>query len=140
LVLKPAVARSDPAPDVFSVTGLVKRIGEALFDLPDHRQGGNNQSYAIGDAALSAFSAFFLPSPSFPDDQRRIQKEHGENNASALFGVHRIPSTQQIGNLLDPISADQLAPVFFELIEALHRHDALGNSRKITHQGYAAVG
>ncbi len=72
LVLKPAVAQSDPAPDVFTVTGLVKRIREALFDLPDHRKGGNNQSYAIGDAALSAFSAFFLQSPSFLDYQRRM--------------------------------------------------------------------
>jgi hypothetical protein len=131
LVLKPAVARSDPAPDVFSVTGLVKRIREALFELPDHRKGGNNQSYAIGDAALSAFSAFFLQSPSFLDYQRRMQKEHGENNASSLFGVHQIPSTQQIGNLLDPISADHLAPVFFELIEALHRHGALAAHRGV---------
>ncbi|WP_120798736.1 hypothetical protein [Thiocapsa rosea] len=72
MVLKPALAQSDPTADVFSVTGLVQRIREALFDFPDHSMGGNNQSYAIGDAALSVFSAFFLQSPSFLDDQRRI--------------------------------------------------------------------
>jgi hypothetical protein len=54
MVLKPAVAQSDPGPDVFWVTGLVKRIRKVLFDLPEHRKGGNNQSYAIGDAALGA--------------------------------------------------------------------------------------
>ena len=131
MVLKPAVAVSDLAPDIFSVAGLVQRMREALFGLPDHRKGGNNQSYEIGDAGLSAFSTFFLQSPSFLDYQRRMQKERGENNASSLFGVHRIPSTQQIGNLLDPISADHLAPVFFDLIDALHQHGALASHRGV---------
>ena len=60
MVLKPAVALSDPAPGVFSVAGLVERIREALFSLPEHRKGGNNQSYEIGDAGLSAFLGVLL--------------------------------------------------------------------------------
>lgn len=91
--------------------GLIAEIRETLFALPDHRKGGNNQTYEIGDAALSAFSAFFLQSPSFLDDQRRMQKERGRNNAGSLFGVHQIPSTQQIGNLLDPIAPAHLEGV-----------------------------
>lgn len=43
-----------------------------------------------------------MQSSSFLDYQRRMQKEHGGNNARSLFGVHQIPSTQQIRNLLDP--------------------------------------
>jgi hypothetical protein len=62
----------------------------------------------MGDAGLSAFSVFFLQSPSFLDYQRRMQKERGRNNASSLFGVHQIPSTQQIGNLLDPVAPAHL--------------------------------
>lgn len=48
-------------------------IREALCGPPDTRKGDNNQRYAIGDAGLSAFSVFFLQSPSFLDDQRRMQ-------------------------------------------------------------------
>jgi hypothetical protein len=35
-----------------------------------------------------------MQSPSLLDYQRRMQKEHGSNNAKALFGVHRILNTQ----------------------------------------------
>jgi len=86
MILKPAAP--SPAAPPLSVATLVAYIRAALFALPDHRKGGNNQSYAIGDAGLSAFSVFFLQSPSFLDYQRRMQKEYGTNNASPLFGVH----------------------------------------------------
>lgn len=74
--------------------------------LPEHRRGGNNQSYTIADAALSAFSVFFTQSPSFLDYQVRMQKQCGRNNEQSLFGVPKIPS--QIRNLLDPIPQDSL--------------------------------
>jgi hypothetical protein len=70
MVLKPA---TPPELRAFSVAGLTSRIREALFGLPDHRKGGNHQTDAIGDAGLSAFSAFFMQSPSFLDYQRRMQ-------------------------------------------------------------------
>jgi hypothetical protein len=132
MVLKPAVpapvCASVPTP--FTTATLVGRIREALFALPDHRKGGNNQTYVIGDAALSAFSVFFMQSPSFLDYQRRMQKARANNNASTLFGVHQIPSTQQIGNLLDPIDPEHLAPLFFDLLESLREHDALDAHRR----------
>lgn len=58
-----------------------------------------------------------------------MQKARGRNNTSALFGVHQIPSTQQICNLLNPISPDRLAPVFVDVVESLHRHGALEGYR-----------
>ncbi|MGV0952493.1 MAG: ISNCY family transposase, partial [Azonexus sp.] len=123
MVLKPVTPA--PPPSAFSVTTVVARIREALWGLPDRRKGGNNQVYVIGDASLSAFSMLFMQSPSFLDYQRRMQKARGCNNASLLFGVHQIPSTQQIGNLLDPIAPDYLAPVFIDLVEEMHQHGAL---------------
>jgi hypothetical protein len=45
----------------------------------------------MSDAALSAFSVFFMQSPSFLDDQKMMEKERGKNNAQSLFGVHLIP-------------------------------------------------
>lgn len=58
-----------------------------------------------------------------------MQKERGRNNADALFGVHRIPSTQQIGNLLDPVAPAYLAPVFVELVGALEEGGELASHR-----------
>jgi hypothetical protein len=41
---------------------------------------GVYQKYAMSDAALSAFSVFFMQSPSFLDDQKTMEKERGKNN------------------------------------------------------------
>jgi hypothetical protein len=126
MVLKPPPTPVRPA---FTAATLVSLIREALWALPDKRKGGNNQRYAMGDAGLSAFSVFFLQSPSFLDYQRRMQQERGRNNANSLFGVHQIPSTQQIGNLLDPVAPAHLAPVLIELVEALEAAGELATQR-----------
>ena len=126
MVLKPPPT---PLRPTFTAAALVGMIRAALCSLPDRRKGGNNQRYAIGDAGLSAFSVFFLQSPSFLDYQRRMQKEHGRNNAGSLFGVHQIPSTQQIGNLLDPVAPAHLAPVFIDLVGALEAGGELSSHR-----------
>jgi hypothetical protein len=107
----------------------VSSVRAALFGLPDHRKGGNNQRYAIGDAALSAFSVFFMQSRSFLDFQRRMNKERGANNVRTLFGVHQIPSDQQIRNLLDPISPAPVFSLFIEAVGELHDQGALASHR-----------
>lgn len=71
------------------------------------------------DAALSAFSVFFMQSPSFLEYQRTMQKERGKNNAQSLFGVYQIPSDNQIRNLLDAVSPDALWPLYRWLLQAL---------------------
>ncbi|MBK1630535.1 hypothetical protein CKO31_07205 [Thiohalocapsa halophila] len=87
------VLRPKPEPELtaqrFTAATVVTRIRRALDEPPDARKGGNNQRYAMGDAGLSAFSVFFMQSPSFLDFQVRMQKARGRNNASALFGVHK---------------------------------------------------
>lgn len=112
-----------------TVDALVEGIRENFRGLPDARQGGNNQRYTMEDAALSAFSVFFTQSPSFLDYQVRMQQERGRNNAASLFGVHRIPCTQQIGNLLDLVAPEHLAPQMFGIVETLYRHGALETYR-----------
>jgi len=98
--------------------------------VPGKRKGDNNQRYVIGEAGLSAFSVFFMQSTSFLDDQSRMQKERGLNNASSLFGVHQIPCTQHICNLLDPISPDHLAPAFLDIVEPLVQGGELEQHRR----------
>ncbi len=105
--------------------GIIDLIRRTFKDLPDSRKPGNNQKYRIEDAVLSAFSVFFTQSPSFLDYQRRMEKLHNRNNAQSIFGVHQIPSTSQIGNLLDPIAPETLYPVLAEVGDRVYTQGCL---------------
>jgi hypothetical protein len=87
---------------------------------PDGRRGANGQ-YTMADFGMSAFSVFFMQSPSFLAHQRRMEEGHGRSNCQSLFGVARIPSDNRIRAMLDPASPDLLNPVFFELTSRLER-------------------
>lgn len=103
-------------------------------ELPDHRKGSNRQTYEMVDAGLSAFSVFFMQSPSFLDYQSRMQGLQGKNNAQSLFGVHRIPSGNQIRNLLDPVSPTDLYPLLAETGQQLQAAGYLDDYRVLDHQ------
>lgn len=120
-----------PKPPPFTATSLIERIRITFRGFPDSRRGGNHQKYVIEDAALSAFSVFFTQSPSFLDYQIRLQKRLGKNNARTLFGVHQIPSDNQIRNLLDPVPSETVFPLFADLSEELYRHEYLHSFRSI---------
>jgi hypothetical protein len=91
---------------------------DACHQLPDVRTGDNGH-YSIADAALGAFSVFFMQCPSFLAYQRDMQRRKGCNNAHSLFGVAEIPSDQQIRNLLDPIAPQHLYEPFWAIQERL---------------------
>lgn len=89
--------------------------------LPDYRKPNNNTRYEIVDAALAVFSVFFMQSPSFLSHQRDMQKQKSRSNARTLFGLEKIPSDNQIRNLLDPISPDHFHVDFEWVIDELDR-------------------
>jgi hypothetical protein len=122
-----------------TVDALVQAVRSTFRGLPDVRKGGNNQRYTKEDAGLAAFSVFFTQSPSFLDYQTRMQKERGRNNATSLFGVHRLPSDQQIRNLLDPVAPSSLAPLLLEVVETLYQGGALETHRAFTGGFLAAL-
>jgi hypothetical protein len=62
---------------------------------PDQRKG-KNKHYALVDAALGAFAVFFTQSPSFLAYQRALTARKGQSNAHTLFGLHEIPTDNQI--------------------------------------------
>lgn len=132
-----AQLHSDPHP-VSLPTLSFNKLAEQLrchFDtLPDFRQGSNRQTYDISDAALSAFSVFFTQSPSFLDHQTRMQQLQGSNNANHLFGVHLIPSSNQIRNLLDPISPTHVFPLLSDISQQLMFGGYLDHYRSINDQ------
>ena len=110
---------------------MIRRIGAVFSGLPDARGKSNNQRYVMQDAALSAFSIFFTQSPSFLDSQVRMQKQQGKNNAVSLFGVHEIPSDNQIRNLLDPVPPETLFPLMATISDELYRAGYLDCFRSI---------
>ena len=97
---------------------LVEEMQRCLEGLPDYRMGANTQ-YEIKDAALSAFGIFFTQSKSFLTYQRMIAERKGKSNVNGLFGVERIPSDNQIRNLLDPQEPEMLYGVFAKGLKAL---------------------
>lgn len=123
----------------FSMAGLTQRMREVFAQLPDARRSSNNQHYAIEDAALSAFSVFFTQSPSFLDYQTRMQQQHATNNAHTLFGVHQIPSDNQIRNILDPVAPHTLFPLIAHMGDELYRHQHLESYRSINNTLLMAV-
>ena len=54
-----------------------------------------------------------------------MQRERGKNNAQSLFGVHQIPSDNQIRNLLDGVPPDTLWPLYRRLLQTLKQRGKL---------------
>ena len=63
---------------------------------------GKNTSYTMIDAALSACSVFFTPSPSFLEYPHSLEQTQGHNNARTLFGVLRCHRTTTSAACLMP--------------------------------------
>jgi len=54
-----------------------------------------------------------------------MQTREGRNNASSMFGLKRIPSDNQIRNMLDLLEAKLLFPVFAKVVSALEESGEL---------------
>ena len=70
----------------YSFDNLVNEFKWLVKSMPDLRIGNNN-SYSIADAALGAFSVFFMQSPSFLSHQLKMQAARGYSNAKSLFQI-----------------------------------------------------
>jgi hypothetical protein len=114
-------ATKPPALDFDSLAGFLRGYMETL---PDNRRGYNKQ-YSIDDAALSAFSMFFMQCPSFLEHQRQMGKRSGKDNVQSLFHARAIPSDNQIRNILDPISPRAMTPVFDRVFDKLQEEGHL---------------
>jgi len=115
-------------------------LQQNLKGVPEHRTG-QNTTYSIVDAGLSAFSVFYMQSASFLAHQRDMQRKKGKNNAQGLFGIAQIPSDGQIRNLLDPVEAAQLREPFWDIYRRLDesgllaRHTGVKGTRLISLDG-----
>lgn len=115
---------------VLTLDDITKQIRRTFEQFTDPRRGKNTR-YTRVDAGLSAFSVFFMQSPSFLEYQRSLDQWLGKNNAQTLFGVHQIPSDNQIRHLLDATDPGQLRPLFSYLFQALHQAGVVESYRSV---------
>lgn len=110
--------------------GLIGTLRGCCQTLPDIRQGGEAR-YTMADIGLSAFSLFFMQSPSFLAHQRRLEEGQGRSNCQTLFGLERIPSDNHIRAMLDPVGPAHFHPVFAAVVTALEQAGGLDDFRRL---------
>jgi hypothetical protein len=97
---------------------LIAELKSVCAGLPDRRQSPRREGeYSMADIGLSAFSVFFMGSPSFLGHQRALQVGHGGSNCQTLFRMTAIPTDAYIRQMLDGVSPASFDTLFFDTIE-----------------------
>src|SRR5271156_4088180 len=104
---------------------LISDLREVCAGVPDRRQEPGNCGYTMADIGLSAFSLFFMGSPSFLAHQRILAQGHGRSNCETLFGMRAIPSDNYIRLMLDGASPAAFDGLFFKALERVAEGNAL---------------
>ena len=121
------------------VDELIAELKGVCAGLPDKRKGPRRDGdYTMADIGLSAFSIFFMGSPSFLAHQRALEEGHGRSNCETLFGISAIPSDNYVRQMLDGAAPAAFDPLFFKAIEAagpLTRFQCLGGRALIALDG-----
>ena len=117
-------------PSVLTLDDITRQMRRVFENFTDLRKG-KNRMYTMTDAALSGFSVFFMQSPSFLEYQRSLEQKQVNNNARTLFGVHKIPSDNQIRSLLDATEPKAVEPLFNYLFDALAQSGVVDHYRSV---------
>ena len=96
----------------------IAELSTVCAGLPDRRTGRpTDRTYTMADIGLSAFSLFFMGSPSFLAYQRTLAEGQGRSNCQTLFGIAAIPSDNYIRLMLDGAPTAAFDPLFLKAIE-----------------------
>jgi hypothetical protein len=102
---------------VNALESLIAELKDVCAGLPDRRKGPRmDGQYTMADIGLSAFSVFFMGSPSFLGHQRALAEGHGRSNCQTLFGIAAIPTDPYIRSMLDGAPTAAFDPLFFKAI------------------------
>ena len=115
----------------------VTRQLRLTFETFADQRTGKNKGYTMTDAGLSAFSVFFMQSPSFLDFQRTMQETQGKNNAQTLFGVFQIPTDNHIRSLLDGVEPTAVYPMFDFIVDGFQRSGVIDSFRGSDQQQFS---
>ena len=100
--------------------------------LPDRRKTpAADCTYTMADIGLSAFSLFFMGSPSFLAHQRVLDQGHHRSNCQTLFGMSAIPSDNHIRQMLDGVPPTAFDGLFFKSLETLAAVEALAPFQRL---------
>ena len=108
----------------------IAALGERCAALLDRRTGSNSR-YTMADIGLSAFSVFFMQSPSFLAHQRALAENCGRSNAETLFGMTTIPCDNHIRQMLDGAATDHFDSIFLKIVKDLDERGGLARFRRL---------
>jgi len=98
---------------------LITELSGVCAELPDRRTGPRRDGdYKIADIGLSAFSMFFMGSPSFLAHQRALRDGQGRSNCETLFAMSAIPSDAYMRLMLDGASPAAFDGLFMSAVAA----------------------
>jgi hypothetical protein len=107
---------------------LIADLREVCAGLPDRRRGPvDDCAYRMADIGLSAFSLFFMGSPSFLAHQRIVVEGHGRSNCQTLFGISAIPSDNYIRLMLDGAAPAAFDGLFLKAVATAAAADQLAS-------------
>ena len=99
---------------------LIKQIRLRAERLPDSRRG-NDCTYAVADAVMSAIALFAMKDPSL----LAFQERRNDANMKNIFRIPQVPSDTRMRELLDPLEPNSLRPMFNDVLRELQRGKAL---------------
>ena len=102
-----------------SFMGVMSYFQLVIAGMVDPRSASNATRYSLKDAVLGAFAGFFRQNESFLEYQRQLNSRCGQDNAQSLFGLVKIPTVEQMRNILDGIAAKHLFPLFRWIYQGL---------------------
>lgn len=113
---------------------LMEKARETMGSLTDGRKESNARRYEMRAAGMSGLSIFMMQDPSFLNFQRRLEESRGSGNFETIFCGDKIPSDNQIRNLLDGVDPSEFSGLFDFGLEALSESGALNRFK--THDGF----
>jgi hypothetical protein len=137
-LLKAQTTKNREEVELLKFDELVGQFRFIVQQFPDNRTG-HNSSYSMADAALSAFSVFFMQSPSFLEYQKRMEQNKGRSNVQSLFGAHKIPSNNQSRNLLDGVASHHSYSIFSYIVKELEGTGHLEKFRSLNNDLLVAL-
>jgi hypothetical protein len=114
-----------------ALESLISDLRDVCGGLPDRRQEPAGCTYTMADIGLSAFSLFFMGSPSFLAHQRILGQRQGRSNCETLFGISAIPSDNYIRLMLDGAAPAAFDGLFLKALERVADADALAPFQRL---------
>ena len=111
-----------------SFENLRKVVSKRSIEIAESRQI-EKVKYSMHDACLSSLGMMFFQDPSMLEFQRRLQDRVQRNNLQTMFKVSDIPKDNQLRDIIDNVSPEELYPIFTDFFRLLQRGNHLQSYR-----------